>query len=245
MKAVILAGGSGTRLGIEYADRSKPLLEIDGETILDHQINNFRRYGVDNFVFITGHRPDLVESAMAGKGRIVYGPKSMVNAMLAASQEFLYGCYFVQGDVIFHPNMLEEIANSKSDMALLVDTTVLYDAEQMKIQLRDLRPVKISKSLTREESNGEYVGIARYSERGGRLIHDKLHQLARTGMQNLPKTDSDVHQALINDCHDFEVFETKGLPWTEIDFIDDLEKARNEIMPRIRAIPINRAYPTI
>lgn len=244
MKAVILAGGSGTRLGIEYADKSKHLLEIGGETILDHQINNFRRYGVDNFVFITGHRPDLVESAMDGKGRFVYGPKGMVNAMLAASQEFLFGCYFVQGDVIFHPNMLEEIAESNDNLALLVDTMVPYDEEQMKVQLKDSRPVRISKSLSRRESNGEYVGIAKYSQQGGRLIYEKLHQLAQGGLQNLPKTDSDIHQALIDDGHTFTVFDTKGLPWTEIDFLRDLERARNEVMPRIKAIPVV-AHPII
>ena len=50
MKAVILAGGLGTRLSEETTIRPKPMVEIGGMPVLWHIMKTFSAYGIDDFV---------------------------------------------------------------------------------------------------------------------------------------------------------------------------------------------------
>lgn len=56
MKAVILAGGFGTRLSDASADRPKPLVEIGGKPILWHIMKIYSRYGINDFVICLGYK---------------------------------------------------------------------------------------------------------------------------------------------------------------------------------------------
>ena len=62
MRAVILAGGKGTRLGSLARDIPKPMLEIGGIAILEHQIRLLRRYGLRDVTLITGHLGEVIEA---------------------------------------------------------------------------------------------------------------------------------------------------------------------------------------
>lgn len=55
MKAVILAGGRGTRMGPLTADTPKPLLEICGKPVLERQVENLRDQGLTDVCLVTGY----------------------------------------------------------------------------------------------------------------------------------------------------------------------------------------------
>jgi len=65
MKAVILAGGMGTRLSEETALRPKPMIEIGGAPILWHIMNLFAAHGIDEFVVCLGYRGYLIKEYFA------------------------------------------------------------------------------------------------------------------------------------------------------------------------------------
>jgi glucose-1-phosphate cytidylyltransferase len=56
MKAVILAGGLGTRLSEETSVRPKPMVEIGGMPILWHIMKTYHQHGVDDFVICAGYK---------------------------------------------------------------------------------------------------------------------------------------------------------------------------------------------
>jgi len=56
MKAVILAGGLGTRLSEETHSRPKPMVEIGGKPILWHIMKIFESYGVNEFIVCCGYK---------------------------------------------------------------------------------------------------------------------------------------------------------------------------------------------
>src|SRR4051812_38046039 len=60
MKAVILAGGLGTRLREETEIRPKPMVEIGGEAVLWHLMKFFAFHKITDFVIPIGYRGDVI-----------------------------------------------------------------------------------------------------------------------------------------------------------------------------------------
>ena len=56
MKAVILAGGFGTRLSEETGLKPKPMIEIGGKPIIWHIMKTYSHYGVNEFVILLGYK---------------------------------------------------------------------------------------------------------------------------------------------------------------------------------------------
>ena len=65
MKAVILAGGVGTRLSEETALRPKPMVEIGGKPILWHIMKIYSSHGVNDFVICCGYMGYMVKEYFA------------------------------------------------------------------------------------------------------------------------------------------------------------------------------------
>jgi glucose-1-phosphate cytidylyltransferase len=62
MKAVILAGGLGTRLAEETSVRPKPMVEIGGRPILWHIMKVYSAHGINDFVVCLGYRGDVIRN---------------------------------------------------------------------------------------------------------------------------------------------------------------------------------------
>lgn len=65
MKAVILAGGYGTRISEETALRPKPMIAIGGRPLLWHVMMSFSRYGVNDFVICCGYKGYVIKEFFA------------------------------------------------------------------------------------------------------------------------------------------------------------------------------------
>ena len=61
MKAVILAGGYGTRLSEETSVRPKPMVEIGGKPILWHIMKIFSAYGINEFIICCGYKGYMIK----------------------------------------------------------------------------------------------------------------------------------------------------------------------------------------
>ena len=61
MKAVILAGGFGTRLSEMTGNIPKPMVEIGGKPLLWHIMNIYAHYGVDEFVIALGYKAEVIK----------------------------------------------------------------------------------------------------------------------------------------------------------------------------------------
>lgn len=61
MKAVILAGGFGSRLSEETILKPKPMVEIGGRPILWHILNIYARFGVDEFIIALGYKGEYIK----------------------------------------------------------------------------------------------------------------------------------------------------------------------------------------
>ncbi len=65
MKAVIFAGGLGTRLSEETSSRPKPMVEIGGKPILWHIMKMYSHHGVNDFIICCGYKGYLIKEYFA------------------------------------------------------------------------------------------------------------------------------------------------------------------------------------
>lgn len=65
MKAVILAGGLGTRLSEETSVRPKPMVEIGGKPIIWHIMKYYSSYGINDFIICCGYKSYLIKEYFA------------------------------------------------------------------------------------------------------------------------------------------------------------------------------------
>ena len=65
MKAVIFAGGLGTRLSEETSTRPKPMVEIGGKPILWHIMKMYSHSGVNEFTICCGYKGYLIKEYFA------------------------------------------------------------------------------------------------------------------------------------------------------------------------------------
>src|SRR4051812_39089976 len=65
MKAVILAGGLGTRLAEETTIRPKPMVEVGDRPILWHIMKMYSSYGINEFVICLGYRGYMIKEYFA------------------------------------------------------------------------------------------------------------------------------------------------------------------------------------
>jgi len=62
MKVIILAGGLGTRISEETADKPKPMVLIAGKPMLWHIMSIFAKQGFNEFILATGYKSEVIES---------------------------------------------------------------------------------------------------------------------------------------------------------------------------------------
>jgi choline kinase len=121
------------------------------------------------------------------------------------------------------------IYSKKSDF-IVVDDVKSLSEEEMKIKAEDGLLKTISKDILPESADGEYIGIARFSSKGGTLLGDVLDYFISIGETAL------FYEAAFNRLagfYDISIVRTRGLPWIEIDDFKDLEEAREVLFEKI------------
>src|ERR1700688_1097234 len=65
MKAVILAGGLGTRISEETTNRPKPMVELGGRPVLWHIMKTYSSYGINDFIVCCGYKGYVIKDFFA------------------------------------------------------------------------------------------------------------------------------------------------------------------------------------
>ena len=65
MRAVILAGGLGTRLSEETVSKPKPMVEVGGKPILWHIMKTYEAFGINDFIICSGHLGYVIKEYFA------------------------------------------------------------------------------------------------------------------------------------------------------------------------------------
>jgi choline kinase len=241
MRGIILAAGKGSRLNGTAGDKPKCLVEAGGLTLLERQIRILDRAGVDDITIVVGCAADRVR-ALCGR-RVTY-----VENIRFAETNSLYSLWMARAllhegfvvlncDVLFHPVLLTDLLTSRHQDALLIAYRDAheppYGDEEMKVKVRCGRVVDMSKTMDPGEADGENLGIVKFSPAGAAILVDILDRLVAAGELRAWAPRAFREFARIRPLH---AISTRGLPWIEIDFPEDYQRAVREVLPAIDAM---------
>jgi choline kinase len=235
MDALILAAGRGSRL---RHGRPKCLVEVGRRCLLDHQIEALRWIGVERIAVVVGYRADDVCRVLPAGTRVVYNARhAETNSLYSfhlARDEVGPELLVLNGDVLFHP-LVARCLLRWSTSALAYDGDSGQDEEHMKVAIRQGALVEMSKELPAEQTVGENVGIIRLTEPASTAAFDAAElAVANGGRRDWLATAINAAAAE----HRFQCVDVAGVPWVEIDFPEDLERARGEVLPAIERLPL-------
>ena len=235
--AVILAAGAGTRLRPRTEKIPKCLLEVGGRTLLDYQLDALAANGLRDILVVTGFGAEQILARYGRRIRTIHNPDyettNNLHSLWAARREFAGRDFLcLHADVLFHPALLRPLLESRADAAMLLDPALVE--ETMKARLEGDRVAEIGKAIPREKQAGTFLGIARFAPAASAALPEVLGSLvADPGRRN----DYFISciPALAARGLRVEPVWTQGLPWIEIDFESDFDRAGRDVLPRILA----------
>jgi choline kinase len=235
-RAIVLAAGRGSRLRPYTDDRPKCLIEIDGRTLIDAQIDALADCGVTDVVAVVGYRSDVVRRAVGGRVRFIENPRyaetNSLYSLWLAAKELCEGALVINSDVLAAPLLFERLCRSGAADAVLVDRDQVCGVEEMRVTIRNGLVVDFGKNLPAVCCHGENVGMVKFGVEGARQLRRTLTDLVHDGHENDWAPFAFRELARTWPLH---AIATDGCPWIEIDDPRDLERARRTVAAAILA----------
>lgn len=237
MKAIILSAGQGRRLLPLTADIPKSAVQVEGQSLLEWQLQEIAQCAIDEVVVVTGFAAHALDAIIANTGnqriRSVHNPFYALSDNLGtcwiARSEMTAPFVIINGDTLFEAAILQRLLaqSESSPITLVTDAKDDYDDDDMKIIAWGERLRRVGKKLDSGEVNGESIGMMKFNQTGAGLFYDRVEALMRneTGLKRwyLSVIDELAQDSRVGVCS------IEGLSWCEIDDDADLKIAETTI----------------
>ncbi len=244
MRAIVLCAGRGRRLG---QAGPKCLVDVGGRTLLERMLSALEAEGVREVVLVVGYEAGLVRAAAGGRAavRFVENPRWERGSVVSlwTAREHLDGAddaLIMDADVLFPREALRRLVESARPSAFLMDRGASASGEEMMLAARDGRVRRIARRVdpAAYDAVGEGVGFFKVARADQAALVAVLEEFVVAGDDGRDYEDA-LDRFLGRAVAGYE--DVTDLPWTEVDFADDLERARTEVLPRVERLDRERA----
>lgn len=247
MKAVILAGGKGTRLSEETQTKPKPLVEAGGKPLIWHIMQNYFLHGIDEFIILAGykgqlireyfnnfwlHQSDITFDLGSPKHEVIRSKKvpwkvtvldtgleSGTGTRVRYLQELITEDFLLTyGDGVADVNISELISAHKISNKIATLTAVQPPARFGALNLRD----------------NEVIGFEEKPQGEGAWINGGFFVLSPEVIEFIPHSDNSFEFDVlpkIAKSGDLGSFKHKGF-WQPVDTLRDLQRLEEEIQKK-------------
>jgi choline kinase len=239
--AIILAAGVGKRLHAASGGRPKCLIEIGGKSLLRRLLESLAACGVRDAVVVTGFGEAAVRDAVTSpppglRVQTAFNARFEEGAILslATANAWLDRPVLVMdADVLCSTAMIRALVDSPHGNCFLLDASSENTGEEQMLLVRDgwVRNI-VRGGAPGYELAGESIGFLKLD--AGAASHLRDLMAARIAAGHTGIEHEEVYPDLLARVHvGYE--RADGMPWTEIDFPEDVTRAAREILPRIGA----------
>ena len=249
MKAIILAAGEGSRMGKLTQNIPKPLVKVNGKSIIERQLSILKQNKILDVVIITGPHNEKFNFE---KIRYIrdenFLEHDQLGSLISAKKEINGDVILLFADIIVENIVLAKILESKSDISIAVDMNwertyasrpdnSFDDADKVRFERGNLS--RIFKTMTDEDKKfeiGEFIGLMKLSKNGSKQLVDcyekiqNIHKGKFHDALSLKKAKLvDLLQELIENKIKIDAILITG-KWCEIDTEEDLEIAKKKFV---------------
>jgi choline kinase len=239
-KALILAAGIGRRLcepGTSPSRMPKAMLDFDGKTLLARHIGILRGLGINDITVVIGFAAAQMRVALTALDEgppisVVVNPDFREGSVVSlwAGRAVLRGgapVILMDADVLYDARLMSRLIDSPNADCLLLDREIEPGDEPVKLCVRDGRIVDFHKRPSEPHDwHGESVGFFRFSTVAAEELAGRVEDYVATG-RRMMEYEEPIRDMIIASAADRFGFEDiTGLPWTEIDFPEDVVKAQ-------------------
>ena len=142
------------------------------------------------------------------------------------NDDFIY----FNADVLFHKDVVKLLVDHKDSHVLAVDYKKCAEEEVKFKTNSEGRVSEIGKKIALEEAEGEFIGVAKFGRSISGYFIDALEYYSNRNEKNL------FFEKAVNDILNMDNFiplDVSNIPNIEIDFPEDLRKAKDEVYPAI------------
>ena len=230
MKAIIMAAGRATRLLPLTKEIPQCLLKIGKKTILEIQIDNLRKVGIDDIIVITGYFSEKVESLCKKiKTKTLFNPFYDISGtaltLWVAREELKEGFVFLYSDILFDESIVKGLLANHEDICLAIKKDNIREEAEKVLEIDGVikRLSKFVSYNNNNESISEFIGIAKFSSRVYKKLIEELNIIAKNNLNSLF-----IHliNGLIENNERVLIHDVRDARFCDIDFPEDIEKAR-------------------
>lgn len=252
MKVIILAAGQGTRLRPLTDDRPKCMVEVNGRSIIERQLDTMHNCGIqdEDIIIICGYRGDVLRDRFKDTqiDFIVnekYELTNMVCSLMCAKSlmEEEDDIIISYGDIIYGEPVFRKILEAEDDMAVIVDDgwyeywsqrceNPLDDAETLMFDEDNYLTEIGQKTTELAKVQSQYIGLMRFQGEGLKKMLDLSAEaqgrsengvaLWRTTRNYAKMYMTDLLQGLIDEGNKLRAVHIQR-GWFEVDDCEDLK----------------------
>lgn len=220
MQAIILAAGRGTRLK-KYFNYPKTLIKINKkETLIERICKQLREVGVKKIHIVTGYKHKMIKNILKNKATYHYfknfRKSNNLQSLLFVKKILNEPTLCLFADIVFETKILKMIVKSSKNIVLNIKSNkILKDTMRVKIYKKNISD--IGNHIKIKDADGNFIGIAKFSKVGVRLLKKYLIRNRFNFKDYYTKSINDM----IRDGIKIKFINTKKLFWKEIDTIKD------------------------
>lgn len=247
MKAIILAAGKGTRLKKYTKNLPKGMLDFNGKTIIERQIELYKSVGIKEIIIVRGYKAEKITYPNVKYFlNENFETTNMVSSLFCANEAFNSEIIVSYSDILFEREMLLELMKSKKQVSIMIDDnwreywikrygSDKFDVEELQIDSQGLIKSIGSEVFNQNKIDYRYVGLLKFTKSAIMELYDFYNQSVIQDQNfNLNGDMKSLTQFSMTDF--LSVLITKGEKiygvsykngWLEFDTNTDYEKALN------------------
>ena len=245
MRAIILAAGEGSRMGKLTQNIPKPLVNVNGKSIIERQLSSLKQNGVLDIIIVTGtHHEKFNFKNVVYVNNLDHKKHDTLGSLMTARDYMNDEIITTYADQIFEEKILKSMTEFTGDIGIAVDLDweknyVNRDqhpkSEAENVLINGNRILELRKNISECKENekiGECLGLMKFSRKASKVFLDKYSELDtphKGKFHNAPSLEkaliSDMLQELIVSGIRISPIYVNG-KWCEIDTLQDLQTAR-------------------
>ena len=254
IRAIIPAAGSHSALGELVADRPCCMIDINGRTILQRQIDALNKLKIRDVVVVRGYKKECVNlSNIKYYDNDTYEDGFILKSLFMAEPDFENGFIYINSDILFNEDIIQKLLTTRHDIVLVVDNSYSYhqhdvdkkldmvvtkhrDDSYRKLNLWSENTVlRIGKLIDKDLAHYEFVGIAYFSKYGAEVLSKVYHDCLKYHAGKFHEADffrkssfTDIIQEVIDRGFNVNILEVhKG--WMELHNQKDYKAAIEQL----------------